>query len=105
MRDGIELSADIYRPDMPGKFPCILNRTPYLKSSETALEFGRYFAQHGYAFVAVDVRGRGDSQGTFIPYRMEGRDGYDSVEWCASQPWSTGRVATIVDRTMARRSG
>ena len=94
-RDGIELSADVYRPDLPGKFDCILNRTPYLKNSETALDFGRYFAQHGYAFVVVDVRGRGDSEGTFIPYRMEGRDGYDSVEWCAAQAWSTGRVGTI----------
>src|SRR6266536_3423600 len=95
MRDGIELAADVYRPDVSGKYDCILNRTPYLKNGESALEFGRYFAQHGYAFVAEDVRGRGDSQGTFVPYRAEGRDGYDSVEWCAAQPWSTGRVGTI----------
>ena len=71
-RDGVELSADVYRPDATGKFACILNRTPYLKSSEGALTFGRFFAQHGYAFVAVDVRGRGDSPGTFVPYRHEG---------------------------------
>ena len=68
MRDGVELAADVYRPDLPGKFNCILNRTPYLKSSENALTFGRYFAEHGYAFVAVDVRGRGDSPGSFVPY-------------------------------------
>jgi putative CocE/NonD family hydrolase len=95
MRDGVELAADVYRPDAEGKFDCILNRTPYLKSSEGALTFGRYFAEHGYAFVAVDVRGRGDSPGDFIPYRYEGKDGYDAVEWCAAQPWSTGRVGTI----------
>lgn len=95
MRDGVELSADVYRPDATGKFACILNRTPYLKSSEGALTFGRFFAQHGYAFVAVDVRGRGDSPGTFVPYRHEGQDGYDAVEWCAAQPWSTGKVGTI----------
>ncbi len=95
MRDGVELSADVYRPDATGKFACILNRTPYLKSSDGALTFGRFFAQHGYAFVAVDVRGRGDSPGTFVPYRHEGQDGYDAVEWCATQPWSTGKVGTI----------
>ena len=95
MRDGIELSADVYRPDRPGRFPCILNRTPYLKSSAGTAEFGKYFAAHGYAFVAVDVRGRGDSAGLFVPYRNEGRDGYDSIEWCATQAWSTGRVGTI----------
>ena len=93
MRDGVELLADVYRPDASGTFPCILNRTPYLR--ENALTFGRYFAQHGYAFVAVDVRGRGDSPGTFVPYRHEGQDGYDAVEWCAAQPWSTGKVGTI----------
>ncbi len=95
MRDGVELSADVYRPDAAGKFDCILNRTPYLKSSGGALTFGHYFAEHGYAFVAVDVRGRGDSPGDFVPYRLEGKDGYDSVEWCAAQPWSSGRVGTI----------
>jgi putative CocE/NonD family hydrolase len=95
MRDGVKLAADVYRPDVPGKFDCILHRTPYLKSNDTALSFGRYFAPQGYAFVAVDVRGRGDSPGTFVPYRHEGQDGYDAVEWCAAQPWSSGRVATI----------
>jgi len=95
MRDGTELSADVYRPDGPGKFPCILSRTPYLKSGAGTAEFGKYFAAHGYAFVAVDVRGRGDSQGFFVPYRNEGRDGYDSIEWCAAQPWSSGKVGTI----------
>jgi len=95
MRDGVELSADVYRPDASGKFDCILSRTPYLKSGAGSLKFGRYFAEHGYAFVAADVRGRGDSPGDFVPYRHEGQDGYDSVEWCAAQPWSTGKVGTI----------
>jgi len=95
MRDGVELSADVYRPDVPGKFDCIVNRTPYLKSSELTLMFGRYFSSHGYAFVGMDVRGRGDSPGEFVPYRSEGKDGYDAIEWCASQAWSTGRVGTI----------
>ena len=83
MRDGIALAADLYQPDRPGRFPCILNRTPYLKSSAGTAEFGEYFAEHGYAFVAVDVRGRGDSEGLFVPYRNEGRDGYDRriLQW------------------------
>ena len=32
MRDGVTLSADVYRPDAEGRFPVILSRTPYLKS-------------------------------------------------------------------------
>jgi predicted acyl esterase len=29
MRDGVTLRADIYRPDAAGKFPVLLQRTPY----------------------------------------------------------------------------
>ncbi len=95
MRDGAKLSADVYRPGAEGRFPVILSRTPYNKNGERPLKFGRYFAQNGYVYVEMDVRGRGDSDGTFVPYRNDGIDGYDAVEWCAAQPWSNGRVGTI----------
>ncbi|MGH9775157.1 MAG: CocE/NonD family hydrolase [Candidatus Acidiferrales bacterium] len=96
MRDGVELSADIYRPDAPGKFPVILRRTPYVKAGNArALERYRRFVAQGYVFVAMDERGRGDSDGKFTPYRDDGRDGYDSIEWCAAQTWSSGKVGTF----------
>ena len=95
MRDGTQLAADVYRPAAPGRFPAILLRTPYLKNGDNALAVGRYFAQRGYALVWQDVRGRGDSDGAFVPYRNEGRDGYDTIEWCAAQPWSDGNVGTM----------
>lgn len=93
MRDGVELSADVYRPDAPGQFPVILSRTPYLKSG--TYPYAKFFVPHGYVWVAMDVRGRGDSDGKFVPYRNDGVDGYDAIEWCARQPWSTGKVGTI----------
>jgi putative CocE/NonD family hydrolase len=43
----------------------------------------------------MDVRGRGDSDGKFVPYRNEGPDGYEAIEWCAAQPRSDGKVGTI----------
>ena len=95
MRDGVELSADVYRPDAAGQFPVILSRTPYNKNGGSTLSIARYFAPRGYVFVAMDVRGRGDSDGEFVPYRNDGRDGYDAIEWCAKQPWSTGKIGTI----------
>ncbi|MBI3666159.1 MAG: CocE/NonD family hydrolase [Acidobacteria bacterium] len=95
MRDGVELSADIYRPDVAGRFPVLLARTPYNKTSKGTLNQGRYYASHGYVYVAMDVRGRGDSDGQFTPYVNDGRDGYDSIEWCAAEPWSTGKVGTL----------
>src|SRR5882724_3701495 len=56
MRDGVELSVDIYRPDSDGRFPVILARTPYNKSTPRGghLELGRYFAARGYVYVAMD---------------------------------------------------
>jgi putative CocE/NonD family hydrolase len=97
MRDGIELSADVYRPDSPGKFPAILRRTPYVKAGGGARSIDRVrkYVAKGYVVVYEDVRGRGDSDGTFVPYRTDGIDGYDTIEWCAAQPWSDGKVGTF----------
>ena len=92
MRDGVKLAADIYRPDVDGKYPVILQRTPYGRTN--ALEASSY-AKRGFVFVAQDVRGRFDSEGDFHPFVLEAKDGYDSVEWCANQPWSTGNVGMI----------
>ena len=100
MRDGVELSADVYRP-MESKsgerFPAILARTPYNKAlaqQKTRDDF-KSFAEHGYAVVWMDVRGRGDSDGVFTPYRNDGRDGYDAIEWIAAQSWCDGKVGTL----------
>ena len=95
MRDGVTLSADIYSPPVPGRYPVVLMRTPYNKNGAAVLKEARAFAQRGYVYVAVDVRGRGDSDGEWRPYFFEGDDGYDAIEWCAAQPWSTGKVGTI----------
>src|SRR5262249_29233424 len=93
MRDGVELSATIYRdPAQTRPVPAIVMLTPYI-AAHGALQ-GTYFAQHGYVFVAVGDRGRGNSAGTFVPSRVEGKDGYDVVEWVAKQPWCNGTVAT-----------
>src|SRR5437899_7659481 len=96
MRDGVELSSDIWLPDGEGKYPLILMRTPYLKTM--LLEFprlARFFAEKGYAFAVQDVRGRGDSDGKFNYQFQEANDGYDTVEWMAAQPWSNGRVCMM----------
>ena len=50
----------------------------------------QHAVERGYAVVIVDVRGRYHSDGEFRPYENEGRDGYDTIEWAAVQPWSNG---------------
>ena len=101
MRDGTILRADVWRPDADGRFPVLIERTPYDKggSSESNLGAGEYYASHGYVVVIQDVRGRFASDGEFYPFRDdadgEHQDGFDTVEWTAEQPWSNGKIGTI----------
>lgn len=90
MRDGTVLRADIYRPKAEGKFPVLLQRTPYDKNG--AFTFGLRAAAQGYVVIVQDVRGRYSSEGEWYPFKHESDDGYDSVEWAASLPYSDGRV-------------
>ena len=95
MRDEVSLRADILRPS-DGRFPTLVYRTPYGKRA--ALKDSTTFTravERGYAVVVQDVRGRYASDGEFRPYEHEGRDGYDTIEWAARQPWSNGHVGTF----------
>ena len=94
MRDGTVLLADVYRPDAPGRFPVVLERTPYDRAERRGnhIVMPLYVAQRGYAVVVEDVRGRYGSDGAFAPFHQERADGYDTIAWCAEQPWSTGKV-------------
>lgn len=94
MRDGTTLYADIYRPEGPGPFPVILQRTPYDKTTPLTMLMldPLKAAKRGYAIVIQDTRGRFTSEGEFYCFRDDIDDGYDTVEWAASQPWSTGKV-------------
>ncbi|MEP7245223.1 MAG: CocE/NonD family hydrolase [Gammaproteobacteria bacterium] len=92
MRDGVRLHALLYTPrDQKAPAPCIFTLTPYI--AQTYHDRGVYFAAHGFPFAAVDVRGRGDSEGHFEPFIQEAKDGYDVVEWLAQQPYCNGKVA------------
>ncbi len=100
VRDGTRLRADIYRPNDRQKHPAIFIRTPYNKLR--AAGSGGYLdvlsaVDAGFVVVIQDVRGRFASEGEFRRRDLstvEGMDGYDSVEWIASQPWCDGSVGT-----------
>ncbi len=69
MRDGVRLSCDIFFPrGQRGPFPAILRRTPYDNATASITADACYFAQHGYAVVVQDCRGRFDSEGTYSPW-------------------------------------
>ncbi|RJP23287.1 MAG: CocE/NonD family hydrolase [Candidatus Abyssobacteria bacterium SURF_5] len=97
MRDGVRLSANIYRPKGPkaeSKFPVILTRLPYGKDEYYCWmpAIGKFWAKKGYVFVAQDVRGKFCSEGEFDPLINEADDGYDTLDWIAAQPWCDGNI-------------
>ena len=92
LRDGVALNATVYRPkNQNAPAPCIFTLTPYIGDSYH--DRAMYFAGHGLPFLLVDVRGRGNSEGTFTPFAQEVNDGYDVVEWLAKQPYCNGKVS------------
>lgn len=93
MRDGVTLAADLVLPGVR-PVPAVVWRTPYGRGGERWTERADAFAKAGYAAVWVDVRGRGDSEGSFEPYRNDALDGVDVIAWVAQQEWCDGAVAT-----------
>ena len=93
MRDGTLLAADVVLEAGSGPRPVLLVRTPYSRGAMRLVHDVVGLARSGWVVVVQDVRGRFDSEGTFAPFVQEVDDGYDTVDWCARQPWSDGRVA------------
>jgi len=94
MRDGIKLSANIYSPISDEKsYPVILIYTPYV--NDEASERGMYFAENGYVFISLDLRGRGNSQGVYKPFEKDGSDGFDAIEWISKQAWCNGKIGMM----------
>jgi len=92
LRDGVRLNATLYKPaGAKDPRPCLFTLTPYIGQSYH--DRGMYFAAHGYPFLTVDVRGRGNSEGSFRPLIQEAKDGYDVVEWLAKQPYCNGKIS------------
>lgn len=113
MRDGTRLATDVHRPArggsaLPGRFPVLLERTPYnkagMRDSERTVadprpkhryEVAAYFAQRGYVVVFQDCRGRYASEGRFTKYLGEAEDGFDTMAWILEQPWCNGSIGTL----------
>lgn len=94
-RDGVALATTLFRPQGPGRWPAVLMRTPYDRTtyaSEALQVHASALATAGYAVVLQDVRGRGGSEGRFSPFVNERNDGIDTVEWLAEQSWCTGAI-------------
>lgn len=92
LRDGVKLNATLYRPAPDTAVAaCVFTLTPYI--SQTYHDRGQYFSRNGYAFLTVDVRGRGNSEGVFAPLRQEVDDVRDIVDYLGKQPYCDGRIS------------
>jgi putative CocE/NonD family hydrolase len=92
MRDGVRLATDVYLPPASPPFPVVLMRTPYNRTNIAGGSLGA--VKLGYAVVIQDTRGRFASEGDNLPFNIEDRDGYDTVQWITQQGWCNGRVGT-----------
>jgi uncharacterized protein len=96
MRDGVELSTDVYLPTTgDGPWPVILMRTPYDNTREAGVERAVRFTRHDYVVAIQDVRGRGDSDGTYEPFVDQANDGHDTLVWTGDQWWCNGSVGMM----------
>ena len=91
MRDGVLLRADVYRPAAPGRYPVLLQRTPYSKHDEDDEEGFRSLARKGFAVIVQDTRGRYTSGGVARPHD-EAEDGFDTIAWTRTLPYANGKV-------------
>jgi putative CocE/NonD family hydrolase len=94
MSDGVELVSDHYYPAGNTTLPTLLMRQPYGRDIASTVVYAHpaWFARNGYNVVIQDVRGRGDSEGEFYPFRHEARDGAETIAWLRTRPESNGRV-------------
>src|SRR5579864_4136476 len=101
MRDGTRLATDLYFPPQPGRYPVLLERTPYGKHQSVMVSIGapEFLAANGYVVAVQDARGRYASEGLWYPFRDEAwgkyQDGFDTIEWLARQEFCDGKVGTF----------
>lgn len=99
MRDGVKLFTAIYIPKEKGKYPFMINRTPYTvrpygeTEYKTSLGPSPLFIREKFIFVYQDVRGKWMSEGEFVDVRPhldnkkgktqidESSDTYDTIDW------------------------
>ncbi len=94
LSDGTTLVSDHYYPEDSSRQPALLMRQPYGRDIASTVVYAHpiWFARHGYNVVIQDVRGRGDSEGEFYPFRNEAKDGAETILWLSKRPECNGSI-------------
>jgi len=102
MPDGTKLAARAWMPETADDtpVPAILEYIPYRKNDKTLeRDHARapWLAAQGYAYVRLDIRGSGESEGLmtdeYTPVELQ--DGCDAIAWIADQAWCDGGVGIV----------
>lgn len=95
MSDGVRLATHVHYPEEgSGPWPVIFSRSPYPGMLPFWHEQAKFWTSRGYVFVIQECRGTGASEGQWVPFAYEERDGLDSLDWLVRQPWMNGKAAT-----------
>jgi putative CocE/NonD family hydrolase len=98
MADGVQLSYTVVRPDVPGPLPTLFEYSGYAPGIDPDAGYIKQFVEDdgGYAYIGVNLRGTGCSDGTFDFFQpQEAKDGAAVIAWITQQPWSDGKVGMI----------
>ena len=106
MRDGVQISLCVYRPDAPGQFPTLFAASPYQYEMDEVPAYPlflwretgpvEWYVAQGYAYVHADVRGAGQSEGEFSFMGLDEQQDYlELIAWIVKQPWCNGRIGGI----------
>ena len=94
-RDGVRLATHVTRPLGEGPWPALLMRSPYPSLRRLFGFQCELYARYGYACVLQETRGRGGSEGEWLPFVHEREDGIDTLRWLVAEPWTDGNVGLI----------
>jgi putative CocE/NonD family hydrolase len=95
--EGRVLSARLWRPEAPGRYPAILEFSPY-RGWDLFRGLGEAtfpgWAERGYVVIAVDIAGAGASTGLLHDEYLKSEidDALAVMQWCEQQEWCDGAI-------------
>ena len=94
LSDGVVLQARLWHPNREGPWPALLMRQPYGNRIASTVTYAHpsWWASHGFLVVVQDVRGQGESEGSFGGFGQETADTSATHAWVRQLQECNGRL-------------